>query len=157
MNLNSNHLLSWVVKAVSTAFITQTIFREPVGCFGWKCESCSCCVSDRPQWQGAGVLPQAGLRAAEPGRVEGLVCPAFPPCPGLQPHLCHLLFTPVGRYVYCVPAQLSECLISVHAYPFFFGNSWLNLSCPSVTLTVLSAKSTVLQNLLLSGNFRVRP
>lgn len=39
----------------------------------------------------------------------------------------------------------------------FFGNSWLNLSCPSVTLTVLSAKSTVLQNLLLSGNFRVRP
>lgn len=84
-----------------------------------KCDPCSsCCVSEWPQWQGTRVFPQAGLWTPEPGGMEGLVCPALPPCSRLQPHLCHLFLTPMGRYVHSVSAQLPERLISVHAYPF---------------------------------------
>lgn len=81
--------------------------------------------------------------------MEGLVCPALPPCSRLQPHLCYLFLTPMGRYVHRVSAQLLERLISVHAYPFL----QLIVKSPFPDVTFNShAKDMVLWNFLLSGD-----
>lgn len=77
-----------------------------------------CVLADKQKWQGSGVLCKAGHGTPEPGWVEGLVCPALPAIPGHQPHLCYLLFSTVGWHLHCVPAQLPERPVSVHAYPF---------------------------------------
>lgn len=111
----------------------------------------SCCVSEWPQWQGAGVFPQAGLRAPEPGRVEGLVCPALPPYSRLQPHLCYLFLAPVGRYLHRVFAQFPERLISVHAYPSL--QLIVKSPLPWCYTLISYAKDIVLWNFLLSGDF----
>lgn len=118
-HLGNSFVLTWALFLSGSSYGAHQALllrtRAELGVEVWALFSC---VSERPQWQGAGVLPQAGLRAPEPGGVEGLVCPALPPCPRLQPHLCHVFLTPVGRYIHRVPAQLPERLISVHAYPF---------------------------------------
>lgn len=76
---------------------------------------------DKQEWQDTRILPQAGLGTSEPGWVEGMVCSAFHPKSRLKPYLRHIFFPPVGRHFYCIAAQLPQCLISVHAYPFEVG------------------------------------
>lgn len=72
----------------------------------------------------AGVFPETGTWAAGPGRMAGLVHPAFYPHPRAEPRLLDILLPPVGRHFPGFTAQLPVCPLPVYAYPSAWPQLW---------------------------------
>lgn len=74
--------------------------------------------SDEEPGEDSGVFPKAGSGASGSARMARLVRSSIPPGAGAEPKLLFVFFTPVGWYVPGLPAQLPQCSVPVHAYPY---------------------------------------
>ena len=72
---------------------------------------------ERKPGEDSGVFPEAGVGAAESGRVAGLVHPAVYPHPRTEPGLFAVLLPPVVRHLPGFTSQLPVSALPVHAYP----------------------------------------